>query len=410
MTLNASNVASINVSKRVSHEFRKAVEAVHSSSSLGFLAGKLLNVFVLNALEDLIEKDTFRISVKEAAELSGFNSKNIQCFKDAATELREKSIVWDILGKNTSWGNTSFLSEVKIENGVIEYSMPPTIRKLFTLEEGRAWAQINLTYVAKFTSIFTLRMYENCVRFKGTGSTGQRPVDKWRELLQAEAATYDDFRYFKRLIEKAIKEVNKETDLNVEPEYIKNGRQVVAICFYVTVKPFVKPLLPDYKGTDVLSRICSLGVTERVARKYVDTYELEYLMGNLEIVEQRYLAGTITKNPAAYLKKAFENDYRIKKTELELEREEEFIKKVADKKAEEEDAKEKVELFKMRNSIAMTRYESSAADDQDALIEKFSKHISETNSFMKKHLQKTGVSGSVIAPVFAEWLANEFGI
>lgn len=387
------------------NELRKAVEAVHSSSSLGFLANKLLNVFVHNALNDIGTRETFRISVSESAKLSGFNSNNTRILKSAARELREKTIEWDTLGKNGSWGVTSFLSEVKIENGVIEYSIPPTIRKLFSLSEGRAWALISLDFVATFVSNTTLKLYENCVRYRGTGSTGAKTVAEWRGLLQANAPMYDEFRYFRRVIDQAIKEVNEKTDIQITADYIREGRSVVYICFYVTS---IQHRLPETIDSEILRRICSLGVPEKTGRKYIAEHEADYLEGNLALVEQRYKDGIITRNPAAYLKKALADDYRVIKTNLELERENELARKAA---AEAEKvAAEKVEQERLqrRASDAKAKFDALKDDAQDTLIGEFSEHIRQTNSFLSKQIQKTGISGQMVLPVFNQWLADKF--
>jgi len=389
------------------NELRKAVEAVHSSSSLGFLANKLLNVFVHNALNDIGTRETFRISVAEAAKLSGFNSNNTRILKLAARELREKTIEWDTLGKNGSWGVTSFLSEVKIANGIIEYSIPPTIRTLFSLGEGRAWAQINLDFVATFGSNLTLKLYENCVRYRGTGSTGAKTVAEWRGLLQANAAMYDEFRYLRRVIEQAIKEVNEKTDIQITADYIREGRSVAYICFYVTS---IQHRLPDTVDSEILRRICSLGVPEKTGRKYIAEYEADYLEGNLALVEQRYKDGIITKNPAAYLKNALAEDYRVIKTALDLEREDELARKAAAEAAKVAAEKTEQERLQRRASDAKDKFDALKDDAQDTLIGEFSEHIRQTNSFLSKQIQKTGISGQMVLPVFNQWLADKFGL
>jgi plasmid replication initiation protein len=390
------------------NELRKAVEAVHSSSSLTFLASKLLNVLAHNALPTLESVETYRISIKETAKLAGFNSNNTMRLKDAARELKVRQIEWDTLGKNSSWGITSFLSEVEFINGVIEYSIPPKVRKLFSLEGGRAWAQINLDHIAEFSSIYTLKLYENCVRFKGTGSTGQKSVAEWRRLLQANTALYDEFRYFRREIERAMVEINETTDITLTADYIKEGRNVVAVCFYVALNQTV---VPDNAVDSVLfNRICALGVSERTAKKYLANYDIEYLEGNLAIVEERFKQGIIKKNVAAYLNKALEDDYRVIKSKVEIEREENFARKQKAEVVAAAEEKAQQDRIIARMTQAKSMFDKTEPGDQDVLIDEFSEHIRSTNSFLAKQLQKTGVVGQLVLPVFHQWLADKFQI
>jgi len=44
------------------------------------------------------------------------------------------------------------------------------------------------------------------------------------------------------------------------------------------------------------------------------------------------------------------------------------------------------------------------------LIGEFSEHIRQTNSFLSKQIQKTGISGQMVLPVFNQWLADKFGL
>lgn len=387
------------------NELRKAVEAVHSTSDLTFVANKLLNVFVHNALSTIETEETFRMTIVDAARGAGFNSKNTKFLKDAARELREKTIEWDTFGKDGSWGITSFISEVVFTNGVIEYSMPPTVRKLFSLVDGRLWALVNLDFAAEFSGNTTLKLYENCVRFRGIGSTGQRTVIAWRKALQLTTPTYDEFRYFRRAIEKAIKEVNEKTDIEIIPDYIREGRVVVAICFYVksstvSLSRFVDP--------ELMRRICALGVTDRTARKYIREHEADYLEGNLSVVEQRYKAGVV-KSPAPYLKKALEEDFRVVKTEVEIAREAEQEKKAVDVAAAAASEKAAREKRQARKDEAEKVFQSLAEDEQDELIAEFFDFAKDSNKLLYTQLKKTGVAGSALAAkAFNDWLADRF--
>lgn len=391
-------------------ELKKAVEAVHSSSRLGFLALKLLNVLVHNALKDIeSSKETYRITIANASSGCGFRSNDTKVLKSAARELQREQIEWDVTGQNPIWGVTSFLSEVIIRDGVIEYSMPPTVRKLFSLKEGRSWALLNLEFQTQFTSVFALKLYENTVRYKGTGSTGTKSISEWRKLLQAYAEVYNEFKYFKRdVIEKALKEVNELTDLIITANYIKEGRSVVAICFYIEPKP----LPPEADGAnlnqDLLRRIEALGVTERTAKKYLFEYEQGYLEGNVAVVEERYRAGIIKTNPAAYLKRALEQDFREIKTELERQREEERARAAAleAKRAAEVEAGRAITSKKLDD--AKQRFEQLDADNQDNEIGEFSEHIRATNSYLFKNLQKSGISSPSVYKEFIKWLAHKW--
>ncbi len=390
-------------------ELKKAVEAVHSSSKLGFLALKLLNVMVHNALRDIDTNETYRIAIGAACVGCGFNSNDTKVIKTAAKELQREQIEWDVTGHNSVWGVTSFLSEVIIRDGVIEYSMPPTVRKMFSLKEGRSWALLNLEFQTKFTSVFALKMYENTARYKKLGKTGKKSVAEWRKLLQAHADIYDEFKYFKRdVIEKAIREVNDLTDITLTAEYIKEGRPIVAINIFIEPK---KVIIEDAAiDSDILKRIMDLGISEKVAKKHIADYDYEYLLGNLEVVEEKYRSGGIKSSASAFFASALETDYRPIKTQLDKQKE------VDQQRAAEAEAqiaemeRQEREAANKRTTETKTRYESLTNEEQDHEIAEFSEYLRVGNKFLYSHLQKNGIMSTMVFNDFILWLANKWGL
>ena len=97
-------------------------------------------------------------------------------------------------------------------------------------------ARISLSIQRKFNSGYGLKLYENVARFRDSGSSGWRSVEKWKELLGVKGnAYYREFRRFNnKIIKRAVEEVNEHADIHVTPEYQRQGRSVSAIRFLVT--------------------------------------------------------------------------------------------------------------------------------------------------------------------------------
>ena len=74
-------------------------------------------------------------------------------------------------------------------------------------------------------------------------------VEELRKILGATASSYDLFKDFnKHVLQKAIKEINEITDINVTTEHIRKGRSVVSIHFTVEEK---KQLLLNKEQTEL---------------------------------------------------------------------------------------------------------------------------------------------------------------
>lgn len=328
--------------------FKKAVQAIHCSSALSFVELKLLNVLAKNAIPVIHSQDVFKMSVADAANGIKFNSNNTLLLKNGVIGLKEKSITWDEGGE---FGITSFLAEARIKDGIIEYSFPPSVRHLFALKDGNVWALLDLDLIGKMKSAYTLKLYENCVRFIRVGTTGSKPVDWWRDKLQAIKPAYIDFRNFRRVIDESVDELNQISGYWIVPDYQKQGRNVVSILFSIREEKMIGGGSgdgsedEDFSVDDVLLKmICALGVSDKVARGYLSKHEKYYIIGNLEVVEQTMQAGGIKKTPAAYLASALKDDYRVRKTADEIEREENSARKAVEAAAAaaaEREAKEK---------------------------------------------------------------------
>ena len=75
-------------------------------------------------------------------------------------------------------------------------------------------------------------------------------VEELRQILGATAPSYDVFKDFsKHVLQKAIKEINEITDIEVKTEKIRKGRSVSAIKFIVKDK---KQVLLDKEAADLL--------------------------------------------------------------------------------------------------------------------------------------------------------------
>lgn len=220
-------------------ELKKAASAIHIASKngrLSFLQRKIGNILLYNAYQDLLTKEIHSIRIRDLAENVGFNSNDYELLKTSLKQLRNIAIEWNVLNKDgkEKWGVSSMIAEAQIENGVITYSYPPMLRKL--LYNPEIFARIDLRVQKRFSGNYALSLYENCYRFKSSGSTGVIPLDTWKKLIGVEAGgTYDVFKNLNRkIIKPAIEEINLVSDIYVTVEYIKDGRKVIGLQFDIT--------------------------------------------------------------------------------------------------------------------------------------------------------------------------------
>ena len=107
------------------------------------------------------------------------------------------------------------------------------------LYDPKIYALINVQIQRNFSSGHGLALYENCYRFVRTGSTGWWALDVFRKLMGVDGSDYySSFKHLNaKIIKPAVAEVNKSSDILIEPEFQKKGRTVTDIRFLIKGNP-----------------------------------------------------------------------------------------------------------------------------------------------------------------------------
>jgi len=301
---------------------KKNVAAIHVSGKLSLLQRKLSNVLLLNAYDELTTRQSHAIDAKTLCLMIGYNSNDTQTLKAALRSLAETVAEWDMLDKNgkQEWGVSSLLSFAKLSGGVCEYAYSPALaEKLF---DPKIFALINLNIQRRFTSGHGLALYENCFRFVRTRSTGWWEIGLFRRLMGvADSTYYESFKHLNaKIIKPAVAEVNKTSNIEVTPEFRKQGRRVSHIRFLIKENPQLAMFdIDDDAGTrisETYQRLVGQGVSDRLARSWIAEHGEDYVAEKLDYVAQKDKAGVIKGSAAQYLSAAIRDDYSVPKPEM----------------------------------------------------------------------------------------------
>lgn len=314
----------------VEQELKKHVAAIHIDNRLTLLERKLMNVLLMNAYPKLLSADKHSIRVKELADILGYDSHDRDYLKKALINLMRTVITWNILdkkGTETEWSARPLLVRADIKRSWFTYSFPPDLsNKLFNPD---IYSRINLRIQKQFSSGYALALYENCLRYKAIGSTGWFSLDILRRLLGVgDNDYYADFRRFNsKILKPAVKQVNKASDIFIEPETRKEKRKVVAVRFLVKVSQQLSLLASNLNvaapvseapnrndGEVIRERMRKCGLHMREIDRFIGQHDAEYLIGNLDLVEQMHAEGRIRTTLRATTLDALRNDYRPVKT------------------------------------------------------------------------------------------------
>jgi hypothetical protein len=291
---------------------KKNVAAIHVSGKLTLLQRKLSNVLLLNAYDHLVSRPKHQIDARTLCMMVGYNSNDMETLKSSLRSLAETTAEWDMLGADGQheWGVSALLSYAKLKGGICEYAYSPALAE--KLHDPKVFALINLNIQRRFTSGHALALYENCYRFVRTGSTGWWPIDLFRRLMGVDgSAYYESFKHLNaKVIKPAVKEVNKTSNILLDPEFRKMGRQVSELRFRIRENPQLAMLdIDDGEGVrqgPVYQGLLKVGVSDRLARQWIAEHGETYVAEKLAYLQGR----DGVKSPVRYLTAALRDDYK----------------------------------------------------------------------------------------------------
>jgi plasmid replication initiation protein len=313
-------------------ELKKHAATIHCSNSLSLLQRKVSNALLYHAYNEMMLKEEHEITVKQLCRLIGYQGNNHSVIKDALKELISTVIEWNVINDvtgNENWTASSILASVSLEGPLCYYAYSPRMKQL--LHSPSMFGKIDLVIQSRFRSSYGLALYENCIRYRGLPHTKWFELELFKKLMGVPVGMYDVFRDFKRrVLDKAIEEVNMYSDLVVEADYVREGRKVARVRF--KLKDRAKKLRLGQGGgkleNGAVNQIDGLqavlieqfsltrGQTEQVLSEFDPAFIQEKI--NLIDASKAYKDGKI-QNLAAYLMSALKNNYqtvKAKQTEV----------------------------------------------------------------------------------------------
>jgi plasmid replication initiation protein len=373
--------------KEKSLELKKHVAAIHSSNKLSLVQRKIANALLFNAYDELLLEAEHQIHIRALCNLIGYDSNDYKTIKKALVNLLSTVIEWNLVdGSKVDsegvWNASSIIADASIDGAVCTYSYSNKMKKLLYCPE--LYGRLNMVVQAKFQSSYGLALYENCIRYQNIEQTPWFDIAQFRKLMGIEEGKYIIFRDFKRrVLDKAIEEVNKYSPLCVSTKVQKQGRQVVAIQF--VIKHSNEVLLSAEKAGDFIPLSQQLKERFALSKSQIEdtltNYDEKYILEKISIVEtsSSYARGKIN-NVAKYLLSALEEDYQPTKSSKDIQKNERLPSPQLDKQ-------EKLKKYEDKKLAEYRRYQ----DKQ--IIEIFSKQSSgQQKKLLKEFEQSLGKS------------------
>lgn len=223
--------------------------------------------------------DKYTININDFAKLCGISPKNVyKEFRKMIDDLDNKA-VWLTMGDKTF--KFRWFSEAEyIEKQGKVILMLNSNMKQYLIDLSHSFTQYELYNILALKSKYSIRLYE---LFKSYSykQTKDFDLEDLKELLGADNyKVYSDFK--KRVLEKAIQEINTYSDLNVEYYAMAEGgnHKINRIWFTITRKESFEGYIAYQKTIDEINRknkqvIGQISMFDKTEKEFVEGYDEE---------------------------------------------------------------------------------------------------------------------------------------
>jgi len=197
---------------------------------------------ILHLIQMIEPKDddfkTYPFSIKDyckVCEIDYKNGKNYMNIRSTLKTLSDKSF-W-IEQEDGTELLMRWIDKVRIDRrkGVIDIRLDKDL-KPYLLQLKQFFTKYNYLYVMTMRSQYSIRLYEILKSYENVKGIIYE-VEELRKMLNLDNDVMPRWVDFKRfVIEQAIKEINKFTDLFIKYDTIKKGRSVFEVVFHITSK------------------------------------------------------------------------------------------------------------------------------------------------------------------------------
>lgn len=304
-------------------EVKKHVAAIRISNDIGLMARKMWNILLLNAYDSLLTQQQHSLALGVLSDAMGTNSRNYTRLRESLEKLVTTGVTWDVGGTAIAAGQwsknfsvSSLLAWGKVEDGILYYGFSPILAEL--LYNPEIYQRINIAQQRLFGTSYGLALWENCVRYSNTGSTGLLSVEDWRKLLGATAKTYDEYRRFsQKVLAPAIKEVNDVSNIELKLKVKRTDRKVTHLGFQVVRKeasPLPAPELPGgISDSEEFRQLVKYGIADVQAKLWIQEYGYDYVREKIALLEEKLSNKSINSSSSGFLVAAIRNDFKSEK-------------------------------------------------------------------------------------------------
>ncbi|EXC26149.1 initiator Replication family protein [Acinetobacter sp. 869535] len=181
-----------------------------------------------------------------------------QALKDACKDLFVRQFSYQEINKRGNVENvlSRWVSEIRYidDEATVKLIFAPAIVPLITRLEEQ-FTKYELQQISNLSSAYAVRLYELLIAWR---STGQTPIIELAEFRQKIGVLDDEYtrmgNFKDRVLNLAIAQINEHTDINVQCQQHKKGRNISGFSFNFKLKKVVIAHNKEQTALEIFSK------------------------------------------------------------------------------------------------------------------------------------------------------------
>jgi plasmid replication initiation protein len=272
---------------------------------------------ILYVLSEKVKKgDTkfgvYHLSADDLKECFGRGMESFERIVGTIKKLRRRSInIWD----GSKEIDTEWVSYADFDWDTKEITIEfPQMMEKYLLQLKANFTSYQLENIVYLKSSFAIRLYELLKQYIQIGSR-KFTVDELKDILGIVNDEYSQYGHFKaKVLNVSVKQINENSDINIEMFPVKKGRKVVSLIFSIESQPIRReqqlPTLEDkhFVEHEIFDSLIKYGCSPSEAEKYIKKYPKELIERNVKYCIEEDEKGKID-NKRGFIKSALDRDF-----------------------------------------------------------------------------------------------------
>lgn len=227
-----------------------ANDIVKGKQDMTLQEAKIIRLLITQVVKEDKDLKTYSCKIQDLANYLGITSQTLyRDIRSICINLMQRVIYKGTGNPKQPWEIIQWLQKASYDgNGILTLMLSEQI-KPFVLDLNKWFTQYQIKNILEFKSFYAIRLYELLKCEEGVNREEKEyyefTIKRLREFFCCEKKYKKIIDFKRKVIEIAVREINEKSDLYIEVEYIKTGRAITSIKF------FVHPNYKQYNNKEV---------------------------------------------------------------------------------------------------------------------------------------------------------------